>query len=133
MTESTHSHTHTHTCCNAKKDESYKTMCALRNLTYIGSYCQAPRTYCFSHSHKYMFQYTNKHALSTVRGTCVLGPGQGEQYERAYIYDQAGRRRESVSLSVCLSVHRPHTAWSIFRGHQYNSSSTGLSIHLVAL
>lgn len=54
---------------------------------------------------KYMLQHTqtNTHTLSTVSVICVLGPGQGEPYEKAYIYCQAGRRQELISQSVCPS------------------------------
>ena len=59
---------------------------------------------------------THKHTLSTVRSICELGPSQRVQYERAYIYRQAGRRQEPVSLS--------HTVWCIVRGHYCNSHFT---------
>lgn len=45
LTESTHT-----PAAMPKKDESYKTMCVLRNLMYTRSRCQAPGTHCFSHT-----------------------------------------------------------------------------------
>lgn len=61
---------------------------------------------------------TNTHTKSTARGIYVSwGPSQELQYERAYIYGQAGRRQQAVSLSASI-LH------ILYRGHRYSSSSS---------
>lgn len=107
----------------------------------IGSCCQVPRTYCYSHSHPLNICFSTHKQTHTHWAQLVLyvcwGQAKGSHMKRPIYTARLGDAR---SWSASLCVRPSHTAWPMLRGHHYNSpflyaciySYLSGSVHLVA-
>lgn len=121
LTENTH--THTLPAVNAKKDEGYETInvCIMQFNVHRVLLPRTKNVLFFCHTRvgtpKYIFS-TQKHThthWAQLEVYVSWDQAKGVQYQRAYIYSQAGRRQ--WTKSVCLS----HIVWHTVKGHYYNS------------
>lgn len=115
-----------------KKDKSYETKCVLCNLIYIEPCCQEPRTFCFSHWLKYMFQHTQTHIhWAQLEVYVCWGQAKGSSMKGPIYKARLGdARSRSVCPCVCTSQPGLYVGDTTVTNLLYTVTSVGVSVCL---